>query len=48
MNKVIKFPVKPKPTWTHVCPGIGLVTSPATNERCKCGATKDDKQDGAA
>lgn len=48
MNKVIQFPVKQTATWTHVCPGIGLITSPITNGTCKCGATKDDKQDGAA
>jgi len=48
MDKIIPFPKKETPTWSHVCPGIGLITSPITNGTCKCGATKDDKQDGAA
>lgn len=33
--------------WSHVCPGIGLITMHANNVQCKCGATKFD-QDGVA
>ena len=51
MNNLIKFPKKKKQpeVWTHICPGIGFISAPASMFKCKCGATKNDRnQDGAA
>lgn len=48
MDNVHHLPKKEVPKWTHVCPLAGLITAPITTEKCKCGAIKNDKQDGAA
>ena len=53
MSKVTHInQAKKKPrggTWSHVCPGRGLITQYENNVSCRCGARRSDKnQNGAA